>query len=899
MNELINKLQEISNLSQLENINNINSNALLYAIAKSGRYDLLKDSNLKLNLADKETFEKIINFLLSDEDILYFMFKNGFTLSKEELNTIFNLIIEKYQDKYKLNNFFMTFFSSKDKLNDFVKEHEDYFKKYIEKCEKYGDAPCSVRDCDKFVELILKNGDIRLLGDFENYSLDNLKLLAEFSKTNKDIPYGLGNDRFAKHIFDMKENLNPSEFIELLNLLKEDGIYDKNVRDSELTYFSILIKDNIDYLISIVSQTNSVPKCLVKSTLFRDECIKRNRIDLAAKCILSPDIMKNESLVNAYCKELNIDSKDFYKRSEWLLNYYEKNNNIFNTFLATSLKDNIFNLNNEHFERFINDVQVQLSLSKLNNKELSVLSSILNKYSYENYDVSLMIVSIINNISSYTELINSINIENISEQDMKKLISVIQLPNNEYRITNIDELEKYDLLKIQSFANNFNSNDLNLNKDSLLKAIFNVDLKEALYIDSKYCHKNDNANILDSLKNSELPPQIYNYLVLINKIVDCENKEDLASIYNSIKDSKIYDCEIPLEQYLRGKYTELYSQSLYRIDEKNQIYGPKDNVMNQINYNGKNVQICVPRANFNFFIHCVGSCSNSENENYRSDWLDRPQLQDHFVACSYINEKGIQSIRSFGSIIFGFDSLENGSILGMGNTDIDSIGRYANAYDGSRELQETNGDRARFFVPSEMLKTINDGYNEIVVERRNTNKSKNNEFKRKPDYIIMMADSMEPENFNFMDTLYSNQLSFITEDDKKELQHLGDRKKIKDFLIKYKELIAQNATIQGIKLNDMANMYVDLIIKAKYFEDCMKASSEFDIPLVVVDKTYYFNKILSESAMYDEETMRALVELYSQSNDLQKRRLFDAVAKGEDVSKFLQPNQTESVKISF
>ena len=30
----------------------------------------------------------------------------------------------------------------------------------------------------------------------------------------------------------------------------------------------------------------------------------------------------------------------------------------------------------------------------------------------------------------------------------------------------------------------------------------------------------------------------------------------------------------------------------------------------------------------------------------------------------------------------------------MGNTDIDSIGRYANAYDGSRELQEGNGSRA-------------------------------------------------------------------------------------------------------------------------------------------------------------------------------------------------------------
>ena len=95
----------------------------------------------------------------------------------------------------------------------------------------------------------------------------------------------------------------------------------------------------------------------------------------------------------------------------------------------------------------------------------------------------------------------------------------------------------------------------------------------------------------------------------------------------------------------------------------------------------------------------------------------------------------------------------------------------------------------------------------------------------------------------------------------------------------------------------MANMYVNLIMKSKYFEDCMKASSEFDIPLVVVDKTYYFNKILSESNAYDEETMAALLELYSKSNDYQKKKLFDTVATGGDVSKFLQPKQTVSINL--
>ena len=156
---------------------------------------------------------------------------------------------------------------------------------------------------------------------------------------------------FAQHLFELKSELNPNEFIELLNLLKEKTSYDRKNRDSETTFFTNLVNENIEYLIEIVSQTKSVPKCLIESSAFRNECIKRKRIDLAIKCILPSDITENEKLINVYCKELNIDSKDFYERGRWLLNYHEKNNNIFNTFLATSLKDNIFNLNKEHYER--------------------------------------------------------------------------------------------------------------------------------------------------------------------------------------------------------------------------------------------------------------------------------------------------------------------------------------------------------------------------------------------------------------------------------------------------------------------------------------------------------------------------------------------------------------------
>ena len=309
MEELINRLKEISNLSELENISSINTNALLYAIAKSERYELLNGTNIRLNISDKDTLEKLTDFLLSDEDILYYMHRNGFVFSKDELNVMFNVVLQKYQYSYKFECFLRDFFGSKEELNTFIKEHEQIFENCIK--EKGQSVPYTLKDCDSFVELILKGNHVKLVGELENYSLSNLKLLVKFLENN-NIPYYLGNDRYAQHLFELKSSLEPNEFTELLNLLKEKSCYDRKNKDSETTFFTNLINENIDYLIEIVSQAKSLPKCLTESSAFRDECIKRNRIDLAVKCILPPDIMQNETLVNAYCNELNIDPKDFY-----------------------------------------------------------------------------------------------------------------------------------------------------------------------------------------------------------------------------------------------------------------------------------------------------------------------------------------------------------------------------------------------------------------------------------------------------------------------------------------------------------------------------------------------------------------------------------------------------------
>mgnify|MGYP003322286609 CR=1 FL=1 len=73
MEELINRLKEITNLSELENSSSINANDLIYAIVKSKRYELFNGANIRLNISDSATLETLTDFLLSDEDILYYI----------------------------------------------------------------------------------------------------------------------------------------------------------------------------------------------------------------------------------------------------------------------------------------------------------------------------------------------------------------------------------------------------------------------------------------------------------------------------------------------------------------------------------------------------------------------------------------------------------------------------------------------------------------------------------------------------------------------------------------------------------------------------------------------------------------------------------------------------------
>jgi hypothetical protein len=371
-------------------------------------------------------------------------------------------------------------------------------------------------------------------------------------------------------------------------------------------------------------------------------------------------------------------------------------------------------------------------------------------------------------------------------------------------------------------------------------------------------------------------------LLILNKIVETTQEADLDTYYNEFNNKEVYNSPIPLDTYLRSIYTELYSNGLYQPKE-----GPKE-IHQETTYNGEKVDICIPQSNFGFMVHCVGSCSLKGDEidsNYCTDWEGRPQIQDHIVACSYVTQDRIYSLRSEGSVTYGFSTLEGSAIYGMGDTDIDSIGPYARSYSVTRDLMD-QGTRAHFFPPSIMIENTS-GYNEIVIERRNIT---GETFKRRPDYIIMRVDTIENKNnFITLDELFNTKFKMFTKEEQEKIKITKYPDYLKILLNHIKEIKEQF----NIELTDKqaARLTASMLEKAKYYQESLRAAQEFKIPLIVIDESLYFKKALQESTIYTEEEKQSLLELYNTLDSDNREKLYDKVIRSIPYSTIIKKEE--------
>lgn len=649
----------------------------------------------------------------------------------------------------------------------------------------------------------------------------------------------------------------------------------------------VLNESNIDDFIAMIDDKKMVPLTVRNSTFFRDYCIEKNRFDLVVQCTLPGNLFNDEKIINGLCEQLNTTPSSFFSKINWLKNYYKQNINIFNTVLASSLRDDIFNLNKNHYERFINHTEIQADIAKLNESQIVVFSRILDNYSYQDYDLSFAITNIVNNLSDYNELLNSIDIAQLSNEHIKLLVSVLQNPKNPYKINSLTDLENYSSIKRKTLIANFNTNTIEQNKSNMLQALFNIDLKEAEYIYEQFCH---NDQSIETLQSSELPKENFKQLKLLSDIVKCNDQIELANLFNQLHGEIVYSFELPLETYLRKVYNDLYSQSLYNANNKNEVLGPKEHIKSKDIYNDHEVPIYFPRTKFSFMSHVVGFCSykrDAISSNYAEDWLERPQFQDHMVACSYSTEEVLGTI-GVHKPIFCFDNFEGGAMLAMSYTDIDSIG-FTKLYNGGRKIQEDNHLRAKYYVPSALNKLMikKGGYSELLLERRDS-QNQQTLSKRAPSYIMTVVPTLRNGQIVRLNTILQ-ELSFISQEDRIKVREQSSETEIENILNNYANVFNWYAEEKGVNPAKLISQYTAKILNAISYEECLRSATEFNVPLVIIDQENTFRRILANKTQYDEKMKATIFNYYVSSPTSKKNEIWSAVCLDEDISALLSP----------
>ena len=222
---------------------------------------------------------------------------------------------------------------------------------------------------------------------YQPYSLSSLnKEIVEklFTKVGDSYPYD-------KYVND--DNVNSKFIICVPKELIINYCIEKN--KYELFRFcneKILLEEiNNKTILEILLDKNIEPLITLNEKHSFDILVEKNRYDLAVNCIIPPNIIPDEKLINAYCKELNISLDDFYKRRDWLITYYKNNNeDIFNTFLGTFYRYDLLSRASVYpLTQKYNDKETYLELlfkKQKDGMELHLEDKIFGLYKYREVD---------------------------------------------------------------------------------------------------------------------------------------------------------------------------------------------------------------------------------------------------------------------------------------------------------------------------------------------------------------------------------------------------------------------------------------------------------------------------------------------------------------------------------
>lgn len=459
--------------------------------------------------------------------------------------------------------------------------------------------------------------------------------------------------------------------------------------------------------------------------------------------------------------------------------------------------------------------------------------------------------------NSMKDLISNLIKDNIilNDQQLFNLKQVL-LDNNKFIVKTIDDINDYDKYRLKILIDNFNSDNINVVKDSIFELLFNSSLEQVnellneFGLNSKYFEKN---YLLDEDILSVEEEVIINIIKEVLNTDDCDSlrnrfdkiedmqliKDSLDSLKNTLR--KYYSTEINDILFKEKDNEKLNSNQVSGLDESGLIdingnYIPSQSKIEVINLEGQPFNILVyslPQAYDKFQNDYMKVFKNPDMWiNCKNDILLMNLVSNNHFGCKNHGDKN--------TIYYGFTDISENSLAFMSRRDVVIKNSISNLQDCS--------NKSEYMLPN-ILQSVSSSYNTIGIYSNSSDSSRFNH-RIIPNYIVCFD-------------------GYINIESKKAAQYFN----IPIFMINREKYTEQN----DVLIDKYVNKDIDKFNKEKLYElfsirniDLIK---RYDISLSIIQKKYDEKEISKDNYIELLEELIKIINIYSIQNDVSEINL--------------------------
>lgn len=402
-------------------------------------------------------------------------------------------------------------------------------------------------------------------------------------------------------------------------------------------------------------------------------------------------------------------------------------------------------------ERIITDRLKQEDILELSNEALQTYSYLLN------YNLIDFNERISNLNSSYCEDISLEKLQNLSEKDRLKTISII-LSNSEFRLSDLSELKDYyekrkEICKQiinnpkvakEEYEKSINSEDeislfpfgflhemqdlseLDRVRYGIIQTKYGINLEKAKILCNAFGHE------IDQIEQSEETR-------IIKELIAILQEEDIGRLRQIDLDENYanYEGTINIVPNLKNAYLHKYKKTLYQVNEEDYI------CTQSVKTRGKKVDVKIynvlgknnDRADFNMILTSLGGIyfHNHDYSDLKADW-DRAD-KNHTISCSYIGNDFLGVVDE--SYLLAFSDIKENQLLQVRDQDAGTVDSpFYNWYDLENNI---------FLTPQTEINSSKLS-NELLIERKIERDGKL--VNRTPSFAVFIAETLDDINDN-------------------------------------------------------------------------------------------------------------------------------------------------------